>query len=254
MKYWMLLAVPLLGCAAKDNNASAGPQIVEAKGIEADKCAVSISGKVTEISPAAFSEIAKDRQVLITASPATAYECVTDILDNLNDLRVPAVIDETAWENLASVKRGRKKLQQDLAGESGHPEARPFDRARDANVDLDRALDKARKSGNLAIVILGANWCHDSRALSGWFASPRFARMISGQYELIYIDVGYKDRNIDIAQRFGIERIAGTPTVLVLSPDGKLLNQKTAPSWRNAASRSEDDIFNYFAKFDPEIR
>jgi len=253
MKYWMLLATPLLGCAVADTGARAGPQIVEATGTEADKCEVSISGKIFEISPAAFSEMAKDRQVLITASPATAYECVTVILDELNDLRIQAAIDETSWENLTSVERGRKKLQQDLAGESGHPEAQPFDRERDAKVDLDWALDKAKKSGNLAIVIMGANWCHDSRALSGWFASPRFARMISDQYELIYVDVGYKDRNIDIAQRFGFERIKGTPTVLVLSHDGKLLNQISAPSWRNAASRNEDDIFNHFDKFDPEI-
>lgn len=231
---------------------SAGPQIVEAKGIEADKCEVSISGNATEISPAAFSELAKDRQVLITASPVTAYECVTDILDGLNDLRIQAAIDETSWENLTSVERGRKKLQQELAGESGHPEARPFDRARNANVDLDRALDKAKKSGNNVLLVMGANWCHDSRALSGWLASPRFKRLVADQYELVFVDVGNKDRNIDIAQNFGMERIKGTPTVLVVSPEAEHLNPKTAPTWRNAASRSEDEIFSYFAKFEVE--
>jgi hypothetical protein len=39
---------------------------------------------------------------------------------------------------------------------------------------------------------------------------------------------------------------------MVLSPDGKLLNsKKDAASWRNAASRSDDDIFRYFAEFKP---
>jgi hypothetical protein len=38
----------------------------------------------------------------------------------------------------------------------------------------------------------------------------------------------------------------------VLSSDGKLLNsKKDAASWRNAASRSEDDIFRYFATLEP---
>ena len=69
------------------------------------------------------------------------------------------------------------------------------------------------------------------------------------KYETVYIDVGHRDKNIDIAQRFGIAEIKGTPTVLVLSPDGKLLNPDSAPTWRNAASRSEDDVFAYFEGF-----
>jgi hypothetical protein len=57
-------------------------------------------------------------------------------------------------------------------------------------------------------------------------------------------------RNLDLARRFGIKKIKATPMVLVLSPDGKLLNSKRdAASWRNAASRSEDDIYHYFAGF-----
>jgi len=42
------------------------------------------------------------------------------------------------------------------------------------------------------------------------------------------------------------------PLLMVLSPDGKLLNsKKDAASWRNVASRSEDDIFRYFATLEP---
>ncbi len=99
---------------------------------------------------------------------------------------------------------------------------------------------------------MGANWCHDSRALAGWLAEPRFAAMLDAKYELVYVDVGYKDRNIDIAQRFGLDAIKGTPTVLVLSSGGALLNRRSAPKWRNAASREEDDIFAYFDEFSPE--
>jgi hypothetical protein len=57
---------------------------------------------------------------------------------------------------------------------------------------------------------------------------------------------------LDIARRFGIKKIKGTPTVLVVSPEGKLLNsKKDAASWRNAASRDDDAIYRYFAEFTP---
>lgn len=135
--------------------------------------------------------------------------------------------------------------------EAGHPEARPFDESADAAAAVDAAL--ARLADKRVIVVMGANWCHDSRGLAGWFAEPRFAAMLQARYELVYVDVGQRDRNIDIARRFGIRAIKGTPTVLVLSSSGDLLNRRSAPKWRNAASRSEDDIFAYFDQFAPEL-
>jgi thiol-disulfide isomerase/thioredoxin len=132
---------------------------------------------------------------------------------------------------------------------SAHPEARAFDPKADAKAGVNAALSRAKAGNRMAIIVLGANWCHDSRALAGWFGTPRFAGMIAARYELVYVDVGYKDRNLDIAQRFGIKKIKGTPTVLVVAGNGKLLNKKDAATWRNAASRSEDAIYRSFAEF-----
>ncbi|MEH6701716.1 thioredoxin family protein [Parasphingorhabdus sp.] len=136
---------------------------------------------------------------------------------------------------------------------ANHPEARPFEKSANATEQVDAALARAEIADKKVIVVMGANWCHDSRGLAGWFAEPRFAAMLAAKYEIVYVDVGQKDRNIDIGQRFGIKSIKGTPTVLVLSPDGALLNRKSAPKWRDAASREEEDIFAYFDQFTPEL-
>lgn len=135
-----------------------------------------------------------------------------------------------------------------------HPEARPFDPNTSAQRDLDNVL--ASNEGKNIVVILGANWCHDSRALAGWFAEPRFAEMLRERYQIVYVDVGMpqtgQGRNLDIAKRFGIKKVKGTPMVMMVSPTGVLLNsKKDAADWRNAASRSEDEIFAYFADFKP---
>lgn len=136
------------------------------------------------------------------------------------------------------------------AGTPAHPEAKPFVTETNAQADVTAALSRTKISGKRVIVVLGANWCHDSRGLAGWFATPRFNAMLKGKYEIVYVDVGIpqkkQGRNLDVAQRFGVKKIKGTPTVMVLSPDGQLLNKKDAPSWRNAGSRTEDQIFNYF--------
>jgi hypothetical protein len=135
------------------------------------------------------------------------------------------------------------------AKEAGHIEVSAYDPAADANEDVNAALTRAALANKR---VIGANWCHDSIGLAGWFATPRFAAMLSSKYEVVYVDVGVPQtgngRNLDIAKRFKAKPVKGTPTVLILSPQGKLINKKDAGSWRNAASRSEDEIYRYFAE------
>lgn len=141
----------------------------------------------------------------------------------------------------------------DSEASAEHPETTPYEKNAKASQDVDAALARAVATDKRVLLVMGANWCHDSRGLAGWFEKPRFAQMLRTKYEVVYVDVGHRDRNIDIAQRFGIEKIKGTPTVLVLSPRGALLNPKSAPTWRNAASRDEEEIFSYFDQFTPEL-
>jgi len=96
---------------------------------------------------------------------------------------------------------------------------------------------------------MGANWCHDSRALAGHFETQRFQTLLNENFSLVYVDVGNKDKNLEVAKGFGLETIEGTPTVIVTDPSGAVLNLADAPSWRNAASRDGDDIYIYFAKY-----
>jgi len=130
---------------------------------------------------------------------------------------------------------------------AAHPEARAYAADADAHADVDAALARAAASGKRVLLVLGANWCHDSRALAGWLETPRFAALVAARYELVFVDVGMpqtgEGRNLDIAARFGLEDVKNTPALLVLTPEGRALNTDTARDWRNAASRSEEEIY-----------
>jgi thiol-disulfide isomerase/thioredoxin len=134
------------------------------------------------------------------------------------------------------------------AATPAHPEARLYAPEADAMADVDAALARAAVSGKRVVLVLGANWCHDSRALAGWLETPRFAALAATHYEVVFVDVGMpqtgEGRNLDIARRFGLEDIKNTPALLVLTPEGRALNLDTARAWRNAASRSEDAIYD----------
>ena len=113
---------------------------------------------------------------------------------------------------------------------------------------IDAALTAARQSGKPVLLVMGTGGCHDSAWLANLLATERFAA-VRDRYEIVYADIGMPHvrgwgRNPEVPKRFGFKKIKGTPTVAVLDADGTVLNRKAAPKWRNAASRSDDDIYN----------
>ncbi|MBB6425797.1 thioredoxin family protein [Sphingopyxis sp. JAI128] len=122
-----------------------------------------------------------------------------------------------------------------------------FDPAADPVAQVDAALAAARNSGKRVLLVMGTNGCHDSAWLANLLATDRFAP-VRARYEIVYADIGMphvrgQGRNPDVPERFDF-RIKGTPTVAILDANGSVLNRKAAPKWRNAASRSDDDIYN----------
>ena len=134
-----------------------------------------------------------------------------------------------------------------LAHQAGAPEVMPYDEAADAAAVLAAAFAEAAAEDKLVLAIFGANWCHDSRALAGQLQSPELAPFVDANFKVAYIDAGMpqagEGRNLDLATKFGVEGIRGTPTMLVLAPAGTLLNTpEDAKGWRNAAGLSAAEV------------
>lgn len=127
-----------------------------------------------------------------------------------------------------------------------YPEAELYSVTDDAMGEIDAALDRAHLNNKRVLVVMGANWCHDSRALAGRLTTGRIGELVTQRYELVFVNVGMPQtgdgHNLAVAQRFGIEDLPGTPNLLVLTEDGSPLNARTATGWRDAASRSEAEI------------
>ena len=120
---------------------------------------------------------------------------------------------------------------------------------------LDQALAKAAASNRRAVIVFGADWCHDSRALAKVLTSDAFQAEFAGRYTVTLIDVGRPQtgagHNLDLVKRLGVKHLKSTPALFVISPQGKLLNgNKDAVSWRNAESRGTEPIIAWFRGFD----
>lgn len=119
---------------------------------------------------------------------------------------------------------------------------------------LETAWRNAAEMGRLAIVVFGADWCHDSRALARTLTGDAFQREFGARYTVTLIDVGKpqtgEGRNLDLVESLGVKSLKSTPAMFVLSGTGRPLNSKVdALSWRNADSRGEARTLAWFRQF-----
>ncbi|MBA4802932.1 MAG: thioredoxin family protein [Euryhalocaulis sp.] len=135
---------------------------------------------------------------------------------------------------------------------SGEAEPRPFSASADAMADVDAALAAAEARGVNALLVLGGNWCHDSRGLAAKTQQEPLKSLIADHYELVWVDVGMRNRNLDVAERFGVMEITNTPSVLVVSPDETLLNPESVRELRNSHSRSLESVVSYLEQWAAE--
>lgn len=133
------------------------------------------------------------------------------------------------------------------AGDASAP--KPFDEAADARADVDAAFAAAAADGRRVALILGGNWCHDSRALAARLAEPPLAELVAANYRTVFVDVGRRDRNLWLPRRYGLGPLAGTPTVLIAAADGALLNADKIFALTTADSLPVQTITDYFKAY-----
>jgi len=93
----------------------------------------------------------------------------------------------------------------------------------DPLADVQQALGRADDGDRLALVVLGANWCHDSRALASRLHRSPLAEVIQQHYEVVFVDVGFLDKGRAVTQQFGVAHFYATPTVLIIDPSNRAL-------------------------------
>ena len=120
----------------------------------------------------------------------------------------------------------------------------------DSMADLKAGFETAQKNNKLALVVMGANWCHDSRALAARLYKEPLSTVIKAHYEIIFIDVGYLEKGKDIISSLGIPVYYATPTVLIVDPASRqVLNADNRNQWGNAYNISMQDSVDYFTEF-----
>jgi thiol-disulfide isomerase/thioredoxin len=128
--------------------------------------------------------------------------------------------------------------------------AQPYDEKANADEAVTAAFERAKRSHKLVLLDLGGNWCPDCIVLANFLRLPEIERFTSKHYEIVAVDVGRFNRNLQVPARFGFtERLKGVPTVLIATPEGKLVNQGDVFAFTDARHMTPKALADYIAKW-----
>lgn len=124
----------------------------------------------------------------------------------------------------------------------------PYPASADARADVQQALDRAKANHLPVLVFFGANWCEDCRSLARSLAQPANAALMASSFNVVKVNVGNFDRNLDIDRQYGDPIGNGIPAAVLLSPSGKTLYSTRAGELSNARRMSASGVHDFFVQ------
>jgi thioredoxin 1 len=123
----------------------------------------------------------------------------------------------------------------------------PYDEQANASADVQQALKAARANHRNVLLVFGANWCKDCRVLDQALHGSS-QRLIDGKFNVVKIDVGNFDKNLDLAEHYGNPIKKGIPAVVVVSPKDQVLYSTKGGELADARSMGEQGIYDFLSQ------
>lgn len=124
----------------------------------------------------------------------------------------------------------------------------PYDESADAKAELHISLQEVQTTSKPVLVVFGANWCGDCKVLDQAFKTGQSAALIQKNFKVIKVNVGRFDRNVDIAEGYGVPLKKGIPAVAILAPSGKPLYVTQSGELADARKMGDSGIYEFFTK------
>ncbi|MDX2146162.1 MAG: thioredoxin family protein [Planctomycetota bacterium] len=117
-----------------------------------------------------------------------------------------------------------------------------YDPASNASKDLEAALARAKADHSRVLIQWGGNWCIWCHRLHDLFKSdPAIRKLLRDEYQVVLIDIGRRDKNMDLAEKYHADLDQGVPFLTVLASDGTLVqHQETGSLERGDGVKAHD--------------
>ncbi len=120
----------------------------------------------------------------------------------------------------------------------------PYNESADAKQDIKQAL--ATATNKPVIIVFGANWCPDCLMLDNAMKHGTTASLLAQDFKIVKVDVGHFDKNVDVAETYGVPLKKGIPAVAIISPKSQVLYVTKEGELANARKMGDDGIYKFF--------
>jgi len=131
-------------------------------------------------------------------------------------------------------------------------ERAPYDTNANAPAAVDAAFARAKKSGKRVLIDLGGNWCGDCIVLDNLMQLPELKKFLDAHFEIVIVDVGRFDKNLQITDRFGVTdemKNGGVPSIIVADADGKIIDRGHVAALEDARHMSPQALADWLAQW-----
>jgi protein disulfide-isomerase len=125
---------------------------------------------------------------------------------------------------------------------------KPYDEHADAKSVIEQAASVAKQQNKPMVIVFGANWCPDCRALSNAIEHGSDAAKIAQKFKLVKVNVGNFDKNITIANAYGNPISGGIPGAAILTPNQQLIYVTQPGELSNALRTGDAGIYTLLAQ------
>ena len=120
-----------------------------------------------------------------------------------------------------------------------------------AKQQLQQALSRAKAEHKNVIVDFGGNWCSDCHLLDIYFHDPVNQPLLEANYELVEVNIGHLDENLDIAHKYSVPIEKGVPALVVLDANGRVLHEQTHGKFETARVVESGDLTKFLNTWKP---
>jgi thioredoxin 1 len=124
----------------------------------------------------------------------------------------------------------------------------PYNETADAKLDIKQALAQAATNRTAIIVVFGANWCGDCQMLDIAMKSGASASLLSRDFQIVKVNVGHFDKNVDVAKSYGVPLEKGIPAVAIISAKNEVLYVTKEGELADARKMGDNGIYEFFKR------
>ena len=157
----------------------------------------------------------------------------------------------TDWRIVATRRSDLEPNPPRRLPEPAKPKTDLYAPPEEAQSEIDAALTSAAKDHKRVILVFGANWCYDCHVLDAAFHSKAIAPLVEANYHVVHINVGDEDKNLDLAEKYGVPLKKGIPGLAVLDSDGKLVYSQKQGEFENSFRIGPADVTAFLKKWAP---